>query len=337
MDPMLLFSILSMLSTGFFYVWTWREDQEKERKLQRSHESALFVNSFIQAIEELQSRLYGILEGDDLAFYKQEYPEHYEFGSPFAVEILYRLSKYCGWVTRNYRYGPYTNDPVVIDLVRRIGETFESRINFPGNAFRFSYEERVALGGTVVRRTGDKINFIPIFESITLFQYFEEMSDTSDKYRQLYQSRAIRRTLAAIDQADQAGELEGVERLAVLQNLLIDLVNYLENREGFSVSTGKRRKARLRGTVAAAPSAPAVEATVIHLIPGRLRVRVPLLKTNGPYAARLQYGLESMDDVRNIMINASAASIVVEFNPEIPMMEFAGRLGETIKTIPPEM
>ena len=325
-----------MLGTGFFYVWTWREEQEKERKLKRSQESALFVNSFIQAIEELQSRLYGILEGDDLAYYKQEYPEQYEFGSPFAVEILYRLSKYCGWGVRNYRYGPYTNDPVVIDLVRRIGETFESRSQFSGNAFRFSYEERVALGGTVVRRTGDTINSIPIFESITLFQYFEEMSDKSDKHRQLYQSRIVRRTLAAIDQADQAEELEGVERLAVLQNLLVDLVNYLENREGFSVSTGKRRKARLRGTIPEAPSVLAAAATVVHLIPGRLRIRVPLLKSNGTYAAHLQSALESMDNVRSISLNLSAASVVIEFSPEIPMREFAGRLAETIKTISPE-
>jgi hypothetical protein len=336
MDPMLVISILSMLSTGFFYVWTWREDQEKERKLQRSHESALFVNSFIQAIEELQSRLYGILEGDDLAFYKKEYPEHYEFGSPFAVEILYRLSKYCGWVTRNYRYGPYTNDPVVIDLVRRIGETFESRTKFPGNAFRFSYEERVALGGTVVRRTGDKINFIPIFESITLFQYFEEMSDESDKHRQLFQSRAVRRTLAAIDQADQAKELEGVERLAVLQNLLIDLVSYLENREGFSVSTGIRRKARLRGNIAEAQCIPGAEVHVVHQIPGRLRIKIPLLKTNGAYAVCLRSVIENMENIRSIKINESAASVVIEFNPQIPMTEFAGKLAETIKTIPPE-
>ena len=332
MDPSVVFYFLSMLGTAVFYVWTWREDQEKERNLKRSHESALFVNSFIQAIEELQSRLYGILEKDDLAYYKQEYPEHYEFGSPFAVEILYRLSKYCGWGVRNYRYGPYTNDSVVIDLVRKIGEAFESRSHFPGDAFRFSYEERVALGGTVVRRTGDTINSIPIFESITLFQYLEEMINKSDKHRQLYQSRAVRRTLAAIDRVDQAEELEGVERLAVLQNLLVDLVNYLESREGFSVSPGKRRKARLRGIVAEALSAQAAEATVVHQVPGRIRIRVPRLKMDDTYPARLQSVLESVDNIRNFWINVTAASVVIEFNPEIPGMEFARTLVKTIET-----
>ena len=92
MDPVLFLSVLSTLAAAVWSVWTWREDQEKERKLQRDHESALFVNSFIQAMEEVQSRLYDILEGDDLAFYKKEYPDQYEFGSPFAIEILYRLT-----------------------------------------------------------------------------------------------------------------------------------------------------------------------------------------------------------------------------------------------------
>jgi hypothetical protein len=40
--------------------------------------------------------------------------------------------------------------------------------------------------------------------------------------------------------------------------------------------------------------------------------------------------LESVDNVRNVSINARAASVVIEFNPEIPEMEFGQRLAETI-------
>jgi hypothetical protein len=332
MDPVLFLSLLSTLAAAVWSVWTWREDQEKERKLQRDQESALFVNSFIQAMEEVQSRLYGILEGDDLAFYKKEYPDQYEFGTPFAIEILYRLSKYFGWGYYSYRYGPYTNDPVEIELVRKIGETLESRSQFSGDAFRFTYEERVALGAAVVRRTGEVIGSIPVFESITLFQFQEEMSDNSSERTQLYQSRAVRRTLAAIDRADQAEALEGVERLAVLQNLLVDLISYLEDMEGFSVSPGKRQRARLRGTAAEAPSALATDATVVHQTPGRIRIRVPRLKTDDTYAPRLQSLLESVDDVRSIRINVSAASVVIGFSPDLPGMEFARRLAKTIET-----
>ena len=168
MNPVLIFSVLSALAAAVWTVWTWRDEQEKERQVKRDQESALFVNSFIQSMEELQSRLYGILEGDDLAFYKKEYPDQYELGSPCAIEILYRLSKYSGWGYYTYRYGPYTNDPVAIELIRKIGETFESHSWFPGDAFRFTYEERLALGQAVVQRTGDVMGSIPVFESITL-------------------------------------------------------------------------------------------------------------------------------------------------------------------------
>ena len=332
MNPTLILSILSAVTAAVWSVWTWREDQEKQRRLKRDQESALFVNSFIQALEELQSRLYSILEEDDLAFFKKEYPEKYEYGSPFAIEVLYRLSKYYGWGYYTFRYGPYTNDPVVIELVRKIGDTFESHSLFPGNAFRFTYEERVALGISVVRRTGDVMDSIPIFESITLFQFQEELSDKSSKGSQLYQSRAVRRTLAAIDGADRAEALEGVERLSVLHNLLIDLISYLEDMEGFSVSAEKRQRARLRGTAAEALPVLATDATVVHQTPGRIRIRVPRLKTDEAYAPRLQFLLESLDIVESMHINVSAASVVINCKPEVPEMEFAKRITKTIET-----
>lgn len=332
MNPALLVSVLSALAAAVWSVWTWREEQEKERQLRRDQEAALFVNSFIQATEELQSRLYGILQGDDLVFYKKEYPEQYGFGSPFAIEILYRLSKFFGWTYRIFRYGSYTNDPTVIELIRRIGEALESHTQFPGNAFRFTYEERVALGDAVVRRTGDIIGTIPVFESITVFQFFEMMSDESSKYAYLFQTWSVRRTLAAINESDQAVELEGVERLAVLQNYLVDLLTYLEDMEGFSVSPGKRRKVRLRGIVAEALPLLASDATVVHQTPGRIRLRVPRLRTDEMYAPLLESLLDSMDNITSIRISVSAASVVIGFTPEIPGMEFAKRIKNIIET-----
>ena len=204
MNPELIFSVLSALSAAVWSVWTWSEEQQKKRQLKRDQESALFVNPFILAAEELQMRLYSMLEEDELAFYKKEYPEKYEFGSPYAIEILYRFSQYFGWAQLINRYGPYTNDPRVIELVRTIGETFENRSKFSGDAFRFTIDERVSLGAAVVRRAGDLTALIPTFESITLFQFQEEMGDKSSKHTPLYQSRAVRSTLAAIDRADRA-------------------------------------------------------------------------------------------------------------------------------------
>ena len=332
MNPTLVLSLLSALTAAVWSVWTWREEQQKERQLKRDQESAIFVNSFIQATEELQSRLYGILEGDDLAFYRKEYPEQHESGSPFAIEMLYRLSKFFGWTYRIFRYGPYTNDPVVIELIRKIGEALESHTQFPGNAFRFTYEERVALGAAVVRRTGDVIGSIPVFESATVFQFWKEMSDKLSKPTNFFQGRSVRRTLAAIDKADQPGELEGVERLAVLQNHLVELLTYLEHMEGFSVSPEKRRKARRRGTAAEAQPLLISGAVVLHQTPGRLRLRVPRLRTDDKYAPHLESLLDSVDNINSIRINATAASVVIGYTPEISGMDFAKSIKNIIET-----
>ena len=201
MNPMLVFSVLSALTAAVWSVWTWREEQQKDRQVKRDQDSALFVNSYILAAEELQTRLYSILEEDELAFYKKQYPEQYEFGSPYAIEILYRLSQFLGWAQRNFRYGPYTNDPRAIELHRQIVENFEDRSKFPGDAFRFTIDEIVSLGGAVVKRIGDVTALRPTFESITFFEFQQEMNDESSKHVPLFQSRAVRSTLAAIDRS----------------------------------------------------------------------------------------------------------------------------------------
>jgi len=334
MNPTLILSVLSALAAGIWSVWTWSEEQQKGRQLKRDEEAALFVNSFILATEELQLRLYRLLEEDDLAYFKKEYPDQYEYGSPAALKVLFHLSQYFGWAFLIYRYGPYTKDPRVIEMTREIGKVWESH-TFPGDAFRFSIDERSSLGQAVVRRMGGITATLPVFESIPLFQFQEEISDKLSKHAALYQSTAVRSTLQAIDRADRAEGLEGRERLAVLQNLLVDLVAYFESVEGFSVSLEERRKARLKGggyqAYAKASPAPAAISSLLHQTSGRIRLRVPRLKTDRSYANRLQSLLESLENIRNIRINESAASVIVSYSPEVSDAEFARKVMKTIQ------
>ncbi len=337
MNPAQILSVLSALAAAVWSVWTWSEEQQKERQLKRDHEAALYVNAFITATEELQSKLYSILEEDELAFYKMEYQDQYEFGSPAAVEFLHCLTQFFGWAHRTFRYGPYTKDPRVIYLTRRIGETFESRSEFSGDAFRFSLDKRISLGTAVIRRVGEVTAVLPVFESIPLYQFEDEISDKQGKYARLYQSRAFRCTLAAIDRADRAESLEGHERLAVLQNLLVDLLAYLESKEGFSVSVAKRRKARLRGVYAAGSPAPGQTtrqttfARILHQTQGRIRLGVPRVKTDEAYAHRLQSLLGSVENVTSIRISPAAASVIICYSPETPAAEFAARVLKTVE------
>jgi len=326
-----ILSVLSALVAAVWSVLTWSADQQKGRQLKRDQEAALYVNPFLLAIEELQSRLYSILEEDELAFYKKEYPDEYEFGSPAAVEILYRLSQYFGWGHQIMRYGPYTKDPTVIELIRKIGETFENRDKFSGDAFRFSLDERISLGEAVVRRIGDGTALLPVFESIPLFQFEEELGNEQSKHAPLYQRKAIRCTLAAIDQADKSEALEGHERLAVLQNLLVDLLTYLQSEEGFRVSIGELKKARLRGAYAVASPTQSTIARIIHQTRGRMRLGVPRLKTDGAYANRLRSLLESVENVMSIRISVGAASVIITYSADIPEDEFARRVVNTIE------
>ncbi len=337
MNPAQILSILSALAAAVWSVWTWSEEQQKERQLKRDHEAALYVNAFIAAAEQLQSKLYRILEEDELASYKKEYPDQYEFASPAALEFLHSLSQFFGWTHRTYRYGPYTRDARVIELTRRIGEAFENRSEFSGDAFRFSMDERISLGTAVLRHVGDLTAVHPVFESIPLYQFEEEISDKQSKQARLYQSRAVRCTLEAIDRADQAESLEGHERLAVLQNLLVDLLSYLESKEGFSVSVAERRKAGLRGVYTALDPAPrqitrlATVARILHQTRGRIRLGVPRVKTDEAYANRLQSLLGSVEHVTSIRISPAAASVIICYSPDIPVAEFAARVLKTVE------
>jgi len=331
MEPTVVLSVLSALAAAVWSVWTWSEEQQKERQIRRDQEAALYVNSFLLAIEELQSQLYGILEGGELSYYKKEYPDQYELGSPAAIEILYRLSQYFGWGYRTFRYGPYTKDPRVIEVVRRIGETLENRSQFPGDAFRFSLDERVSLGHAVVQRVGELSAALPVFESIPLYQFEKELIDEQSKQAPLYQSKAVRSTLAAIDRADKIEDLEGHERLSVLQNLLVDLSAYLESKEGFRISISERKKARLSGENVLPFLMPPGIARIIHQTRGRIRIGIPRLKKDGNYVHHLQSLLTSMENVINIRMNPSAASVVILYSPDIPEIEFATKAMKTIE------
>ena len=329
MDPAIL-SILSAMAAAVWSVWTWSDERNKERQVKRDQEAALYVNALMLAIEQLQSKLYSLLEEDELAFYKKEYPDHYEFASPAAIQILHYFATYFGWAFVSYRYGPYTGDARVIELSRRIGYTFGDRSEFSGDAFRFSLDERLSLGNTAVRRIGEDSSVHPVFDTIPLYQFEQEINDKKGKYAGLFQGKAVRSTIAAIDSADGAESLEGHERLAVLQNHLVDLLEYLESKEGFRVSVGKSKRAKIKGVHGIVPSPQATVARIIHQTPGRIRMGVPRIKTDQDFANHLQLFLESVQNVKSISMSTAAASVTIYFNQNIPMAEFAQTLVKTI-------
>lgn len=317
----IILSIFSATATALWTAWTWIEQHEEEMEQKRNQIAALYVNPFLLSAEELRGRLYGILNGQQLEFFKKEYPEKLELGSPEALELLYVMVKYFGWYSYICRYGPYTRDKKAIELIIKIVITFANDQDFEGDAFYFSLSEQISLGQTFVKSFGRADLTYPQLKAVSLYKFAEEIRDDIEKDRPLYQN--LIKTIEAIDRADSIEELEGRDRLIVIHNQLIDLLNYIEGEEGFSISPIDRNKIQFKGSTSD-------DIEIIHSIPGRVRLRINCLREDESYAEKLRQRLESLADVQAVSINSSAASVVINYTPAISEAIFQQRIFQAI-------
>jgi hypothetical protein len=317
--------ILSILS-AVWTVWTWTEQEREEKNNKKAQIAALYVNPFLLAAEELQDRLYRILNSEELEFLGEEEGATEGLPSEEALEILYILVKYFGWSGCIYRYGPYTKDKRLVELSRAIVETFANRKDFGEDCFHFTVSEQRALGQTFVKPLGRKDSVFPEFESTTLYEFEEELKDEKNKESPLYQN--VRRTLDSLSKVRSVDELPGKERLELVRCYLVDLLNYLEDKEGFSVSPLPRKKAKVKGNAVFPHESK--DSKVIHQTRGRIRLRIPRLYRDSYYGEELRSLLESIVGVQTVSINIDARSIVVTYNPSIPEAEFQQRVESAI-------
>src|SRR6267142_4181403 len=80
------------VTMGLWALWTWSQEREQERLSKRARLAALYVNPFMSACEDLQSRIYNILELRGLRKLRERYPD-----GAYAEEILYLIVRYFGW------------------------------------------------------------------------------------------------------------------------------------------------------------------------------------------------------------------------------------------------
>jgi len=209
--------------------WTWADEHKKERMRMRERIVALYVNPFLSACEDLQSRIYNLIELNGLRMLRKRYPD----GS-YADETLYLVVRYFGWAAAMHRYGTHTQDPEVIRLTEAVHNAFATP-KYPVGAFTFFRPEQKALGKLVMHRFegqfGIELDTIPYYT----FQKQLLSPPLSD-------SEAVKQTLEALRKATQAKNLEGRERLVEAQNYLVDLLAYLEAKEGFTLFPGQRQK-----------------------------------------------------------------------------------------------
>jgi hypothetical protein len=224
------------VATAAWALWTWAHDHEKERQRERARMAALYVSPFLSACEELQSRIYKILELGGLEALRQRYPD-----GAYAEETLYLMVRFFGWSAAVNRYGPYTQDPEVIRLVTSIRRAFStSSSKRPVGPFNFFIPEQKALGKIVMHSVeGEYGNEL---DTISFYDFREALANAP-----LADSESVKQTLETLRKAEGVQDIAGRERLADAQNYLVELLTYLESSEGYSLFAGERAKCATSG------------------------------------------------------------------------------------------
>ena len=222
---------LISIAAGVWAVWTWSQTQEQERQSDRDQLAALYVNPFMSACEDLQSRIYSILECGGLRTLRQRYPD-----GAYAEETLYLIVRYFGWAATLSRHGPYAQDPVVFRLSESVRDAFSNTgVGFPVGPFNFFHPEQKSLGKLVMSRTQGQHGME--LDTISTYKFKERLALPA-----LANSPSVQQTLQALRDAKDADDLRGRNRLAKAQSHLVDLLNYLEASEGFRLFIGERKK-----------------------------------------------------------------------------------------------
>ena len=235
----LIVTLLTAIVAAAWSVWRFTEDRKAVRARERDRLAGLYVNPFLVACEDLQSRLYNILVLGGLDALKGEDRE----GKHHPAETLYLIAQYFGWERRVLRYGPYTRDPTVTRLVLGIRATFakdcdpSDPASDPAGAFCFFRIRQESLGRVAVQRVDSSSE--PEFESVGSFAFQKAVKDPAwTKFS------SVQKTLAALDNTWTVDQLPGRWRLAEVQNSLVALLNYIEGKEGFKLYYKKRKTAQ---------------------------------------------------------------------------------------------
>jgi hypothetical protein len=219
------------VAMGLWAAWTWSQERQQERLIKRDRLAALYVNPFMSACEDLQSRIYNILELGGLRTLRKRYPD-----GAYAEETLYLIVRYFGWASALSRYSPYSQDPVVFRLSEAVRDAFATTgTGFPVGAFNFFHPEQKALGKMVMSRARGQHGVE--LDTISSYKFRERLALPA-----VSNSHSVQQSLEALRNAEDAENLRGRNRLEKAQHHLVDLLQYLEDREGYRLFAGERKK-----------------------------------------------------------------------------------------------
>jgi hypothetical protein len=221
------------VATGIWAVVTWLAQRLEARRAHLRRQATLRIHSFLFAAEDLQSRLYGILEHRDL-----EHP------AAFAEETVYLIAQYFGWERSILRRGAYARDRKTGRLVRAIRDAFATETLDP--RMRFSRPEQGAIAELMLKRVqghlGTEFETITFVEFVAATQPVVGRRPFSNGSRQaaLAQVVSLREAVDTLNAAISADAVPGAQRLARIQTRLVALLTHLERKERISLFDGVR-------------------------------------------------------------------------------------------------
>ncbi|NMG07264.1 HMA2 domain-containing protein [Brasilonema sp. UFV-L1] len=104
-------------------------------------------------------------------------------------------------------------------------------------------------------------------------------------------------------------------------------------------TTDQLSSSKVEHTSVAAAAQPAkitskITYSVVHAIPGRIRLNVPRVAGDRAYARRLERLLKTESQVTNVRVNCDAASIAITYQSEVPVSHWVGLMQLADETIP---
>src|SRR5262245_10827019 len=332
MNPLTILSIFSAVVAAVWTAWTWREEHKEVRRLQRDQAAALYVNPLLMATYHMERQIQRLLDGGAASLNKRDHGDHDSSVSGTAIEVLWTFAQFFAWAAVNLRYGPYTRDRNVIELIVTLTRTFDDRERFGDDTFRFSAAEQASLGHTVLRRVGhtslqagESTSDFTEFAIVPPVDFERDFRDAHSTKAGLYGGRAVRTAVEAIDRADGGARFRGRQRIAAVQQLLKRLLERLGRLEGLSVSVRNDRPVSL-GKIVVDASAKIRSTRILHRMKGRIRLEIPQARVNRHFADRLGALIRTWEGVEDVSINIMTGSVAIRYRTAQPDREFQARI-----------
>jgi hypothetical protein len=241
---------VAAVATGIWAVLTWVIQRMKDRKIERQRTCAFYVHPFMFAADELQSRLYNILELRGLEPLTDPTSPH-----AFAEETVYLIAQYLGWERSILRHGPYTGDAQIVRLISAIRDAFAT--DKLGRDIRFFRPDQGAIAQLMMRRAegqlGVELEVMPFHEFLRAFQPAAPLPRTipallgwdvaPHETPPLAEITSLSRAVAILKATRDPEKPPAALRLVQVQTRLVELLTYLEDKEKLSLFDGVRRVA----------------------------------------------------------------------------------------------